>query len=112
MIPIYSPGSLISLVMSVCAPIFTSSQTFRWPSTPESPPIWKFLPIIVEPAIAQEAAIAEFSPISTLCAICIRLSKIVPSFITVSSIAPLSIVQFAPISTFLPIKSPPSCSIL
>jgi hypothetical protein len=36
---------------------------------PDRPPIWRFFPIIVDPAIAQEAAIAEFSPILTLCAI-------------------------------------------
>ena len=54
------------LVISVCAPTKTSSQILRCPITPDKPPIWKFLPIIVEPAIAHEAAIAEFSPMITL----------------------------------------------
>ena len=110
-IPIYSPGSLIFLVMSVWAPTFTSLQISRCPKTPDRPPIWKFSPIREDPAIAQHAAMAEFFWITTLCAICTWLSKITPSCISVSSRVPLSIVQFDPIWTLLPIISLPSCSI-
>ena len=97
--------------MSVCAPTVTSSQIFKCPMTPDKPPILKFLPITVDPAIAHEAAIAEFLPIITLCAIWIWLSNLTPSCISVSEIAPRSIEQHAPISTFEPIINPPICSI-
>ena len=53
-------------VIRVCAPMVTSSQISRCPSTPERPPILKFCPILVDPAIAQQAAIAELDPKETL----------------------------------------------
>ena len=56
----------------------------------------------------EHPAIAVFSPIRTLCAICIWLSRMTPFSITVSVKAPLSIVVQAPTSTRLPIITPPS----
>ena len=99
-------------VINVCAPIETLSAMLKWTKAPDKPPIWKFLPITVEPAIAQDAAIAEFFPRITLWAIWTWLSSLTPSLISVFPKAPLSIVQLAPISTFSSINNFPICSIL
>ena len=56
--------------------------------------------------------IREPSPISTLCAICTRLSIFVPLPMTVEPSAPRSIVTFAPISTSSPMTTLPICGTL
>jgi hypothetical protein len=50
--------------------------------------------------------------IRVLCPICTWLSILTPSSITVLPIAPRSIVEFAPISTSLPMTTAPSCGTL
>ena len=64
------------------------------------------------PAMPTCAAIRQSLPIRTLCPTCTRLSSLVRSPIRVSSSAPRSIVQFAPISTSAPITQPPTCGTL
>ena len=56
-----------------------------------------------------QPAIAVCSPMRTLWPIWIWLSSFTPSPITVSSIAPRSIVVLAPISTSLPMRTLPTC---
>ena len=58
------------------------------------------------------AASTQWRPISTLCAIWTRLSILVPSPITVSRIAPRSIVVLAPISTSSWMMTRPTCGTL
>ena len=75
------------------------------------PPIIQRLPTFVLPATPDIAAMIVCAPMRTLCAICTRLSSFTPSSMTVSSIAPRSIVVFAPISTSSPITTLPTCGI-
>ena len=67
----------------------------------------QFLPILVEPAIPVCAAITVCSPISTLCAICIWLSSLTPFPILVAPSVALSIVEFAPMSTWSAMRTQP-----
>jgi hypothetical protein len=69
---------------------------------PDGPAMVQFRPIRVEPEIPVFAAMAVFSPISTLWPIWIWLSSLTPSPIKVSPIAPRSTVVLAPISTSSP----------
>ncbi len=77
-----------------------------------APPILQLLPIRVLPAMPTQPAIAVCAPIRQLCPIWIWLSSLTSSSITVSSIAPRSIVVLAPISTSAPITTRPICGIL
>ena len=70
------------------------------------------LPIVVLPEMPVQAAIAVCAPMRTLCAIMMRLSSFTPSSITVSSMAPRSMVVLAPISTSAPTRTVPSCGTL
>ena len=82
------------------------------PTTPTWPARVTLLPIFVLPAIPTCATITESSPISTLWAICTKLSIFVPLPITVSPNVALSIVTHAPISTSSSILTIPTCGIL
>ena len=101
--PLYTAGFERDLVTNDFAKITTSSQISMWPTIETCPAIWQLFPIFVLPAIAVCAAIAVFLPIITLWAIWIWLSNFTPFARWVFPIAPLSIVQFAPISTSFPI---------
>ena len=56
------------------------------------------LPTLVEPATPDKPAITVFSPTSTLCAICTKLSNLTPLRNMVEPNVALSIEQFEPIS--------------
>ena len=66
-------------------------------------------PSSAEPAMPHWATITQWRPITTLWAICTRLSILVPSPITVSASAPRSMVVLAPISTSSPMMTRPIC---
>ena len=71
-------GSLILPETPVLAPNIVPSAILICPVIPTCPPNTHFLPTLVEPAIPLWAAIAVWSPISTLWAICTRLSILTP----------------------------------
>ncbi len=64
------------------------------------------------PAMPTQPAITVCAPMTQLCATWIWLSSLTPSSITVSPIVPRSTVVLAPISTSLPITTPPAWGIL
>mgnify|MGYP003694269211 CR=1 FL=1 len=83
-----------------CRPKSTaSSQISMWPPIIAAPPILQFLPMRVLPAMPTQPAIAVCAPIRQLCPTWIWLSSLTSFSITVSSIAPRSIVVLAPTST-------------
>ena len=100
----FPPIPLLPAILTLF-PIFICPVIAHWP------PIRQFLPIIVDPAIAVKPAIAVFFPIFTLWPIWIRLSSLTPSSIIVEPNEALSIVVFAPISTFFFVITFPKCLI-
>ena len=90
----------------------TWSASSRWPRIFASPPIVQCLPMRALPATALHSRPSRCARRCARCARCgsgCRASRRLS--ITVSSSAPRSIVQFAPISTSLPMRTRPSCSI-
>ncbi len=108
----YTPGFEMECEMNEVPSTTTSSQSVMWPVSPARPPMMQRLPSTLLPAMALCAAIAECAPMRQLWAIMIRLSSFTPSSMTVSSIAPRSIVVLAPISTSSPMVTPPICGTL
>src|SRR5271156_2843574 len=88
---------------SVMTPAFAPSKapapTVVWAARPTCPPIITKSPTSELPDMPTCPAIKQCRPMRTLCAICTRLSILVPSPMTVSRVEPRSIVQLAPIST-------------
>ncbi|MPN52820.1 hypothetical protein SDC9_200483 [bioreactor metagenome] len=91
--------------------ITVPSAIVKCPRILAAPPIWQRLPMRALPAIPVLPAITVCAPMCTLWAICTRLSILTPSSMTVSSSAPRSTQVLAPISTSLPMRTAPSCSI-
>ena len=80
-----------------------------WPAIPTAPPIRQRLPMVVLPEIPVQPAITVCAPMRTLWPTCTRLSIFTSSSITVSSMAPRSMVVLAPTSTSAPRRTTPSC---
>ena len=78
--------------------ILTPSAILICPTIPTCAAIIQFFPTFVEPATPDNPAITVFSPISTLCAICTKLSNLTPLRSMVEPNVALSIEQFDPIS--------------
>ena len=110
--PVYWPALRMERVTTVAADTWTPSATLRWPSTMAPPPKVQLAPMVALPATPTQPAIAVLRPTRTLWPIWIRLSSFTPSSSTVSSSAPRSMQVLAPISTSLPMRTAPSCSIL
>ena len=83
-----------------------------WPVIIAAPPIAQLRPMRALPAMPTQPAIAVCAPMRQLWPIWIWLSSLTSSSITVSSMAPRSIVVLAPISTSAPITTRPICGIL
>ncbi len=79
---------------------------------PTMPPIMQRWPILVLPEMPTQPAITVCAPMCTLWPTCTWLSILTPSSITVSSMAPRSIVVLAPISTSSPSCTEPTCGTL
>src|SRR6185503_18731710 len=109
---VYVPGCVIDFVMNEYPEIVTLSQIEMWPTKPAPPPTMQCRPMVTLPEIPTQPAMTECAPILTLWATWIRLSSFTPSSITVSSRAPRSMAQFAPISTSSPMRTAPTCGIL
>ncbi len=76
------------------------------------PPIMQRLPIVTLPEMPTQPAMTVCSPMRQLCPTCTWLSILTPSSMTVSPIAPRSMVVLAPISTSSPITTEPTCGTL
>ena len=76
--PMRAPGStsfLTCAMPAICAPL----PTFTWSITPECAPMTTKSPSSAEPAMPLWATITQCRPMTTLWAICTRLSIFVPS---------------------------------
>src|SRR5208282_1194574 len=89
----------ISAATPLCAASMTPLPIVRWSAMPTCPPIMTKSPTFTLPDMPVCEAIRQCRPIETLCAICTRLSILVPSPMMVSRVEPRSIVVLAPIST-------------
>ena len=111
-VPISWLPDLMSPGTPDCAPNPTLSPILACPAIPTWPPIIHHSPTLVEPAIPACAAITVCEPISSLCAICIRLSNLTPLCTTVAPIVARSTQVLAPISTLSSRITIPICGIL
>ena len=85
--------------MPVCAVARTPSPIVMWPATPTWPPSMTLSPMRRAAGDADLRRQQHVLPTPTPCAICTRLSILVPAPIRVSPTAGRSMVVLAPIST-------------
>ena len=100
------------LGMPVCAVAMVPAPIVMWPATPTWPASVTLSSTFVLPAMPTWPASSTFFPIVTPCAICTRLSILLPAPTRVSPTAGRSIAELAPISTSSSITTPPTCGIL
>ncbi len=102
------PAAVVEAPTAVAPAMIVPSAISMWPAIIAAPPILQLRPMVVLPAIPAQPAIAVWAPMRQLCPIWIWLSSLTSSSITVSPIAPRSIVVLAPISTSAPMIVRPS----
>ena len=83
----------------LCPPRIAPCSRCAWSPMPTCPPSTQSSPTLQLPEMPVCAAMTVFAPIAQLWPMCTRLSNFVPGPMTVSSSAPRSMVQLAPIST-------------
>ena len=98
--------------MPVWAVARARSPTVMCPATPTCPASTTWSPIVELPAMPTCATSSACSPTVTPCAICTRLSILVPRPMRVSPTAGRSMVVFAPISTSSSMTTTLCCGIL